>query len=188
MDLVDIEYGVSKAENFEVFAKERMVTSSCYASLGVLPPAPSKGGQEALFTLVVKAKADVASLSDILSTNSRITAAEAYRQGGDYLSVGLAIQPLNHLITQPLGFALNQNTPNPFQGETVIGFTLPVAGEATLTIQDVTGRTLRVVKGQFAQGYNQVTVKASDLNATGVLSYTLKAGEYTATKKMIILE
>jgi hypothetical protein len=31
-------------------------------------------------------------------------------------------------------------------------------------------------------------VKASDLNATGVLSYTLKAGEYTATKKMIILE
>ncbi|MBK8043176.1 MAG: T9SS type A sorting domain-containing protein [Haliscomenobacter sp.] len=70
----------------------------------------------------------------------------------------------------------------------MIGFTLPGAGEATLTIQDVTGRTLRVVRGQFAQGYNQVNVKASDLNATGVLSYTLKAGEYTATKKMIILE
>ncbi|MBK8878924.1 MAG: hypothetical protein IPN74_10350 [Haliscomenobacter sp.] len=70
----------------------------------------------------------------------------------------------------------------------MIGFTLPVAGEATLTIQDVTGRTLRVVKGQFAQGYNQVTVKASELNTTGVLSYTLKAGDYAATKKMIVLE
>ncbi|MBK7474797.1 MAG: hypothetical protein IPI11_01805 [Haliscomenobacter sp.] len=60
--------------------------------------------------------------------------------------------------------------------ETVIGFTLPVAGEATLTIQDVTGRTLRVVKGQFAQGDNQVTVKSSDLNATGVLTYTFTSG------------
>ncbi|MBK6947739.1 MAG: T9SS type A sorting domain-containing protein [Haliscomenobacter sp.] len=184
MELVDIEYAVSKAENFGVFAREGMVTTSWNASPGVL----SKGGQEALFTLVVKAKADVASLSEVLNLNSRITRAEAYRTGGDYLSVGLAIQPLHHLTTQPLGFALNQNTPNPFSGETVIGFTLPVAGEATLTIQDVTGRTLRVVKGQFAQGYNQVTVKASELNTTGVLSYTLKAGDYAATKKMIVLE
>ncbi|MBK6948466.1 MAG: T9SS type A sorting domain-containing protein [Haliscomenobacter sp.] len=188
VELVDIEYAVSKAENFGVFAREGMITSSWNASPGVLPPAPSKGGQEGLFTLVVKAKADVASLSGILSISSRITRAEAYRTGGDYLSVGLAIQPLHHLSTQPLGFALNQNTPNPFSGETVIGFTLPAAGEATLTIQDVTGRTLRVVKGQFAQGDNQVTVKSADLNATGVLTYTLTSGEFVATKKMIILE
>ncbi|MBK8652590.1 MAG: T9SS type A sorting domain-containing protein [Haliscomenobacter sp.] len=186
VELVDIEYGVSKAENFGVFAKEGMVTASWNALLGVLPPAPSKGGQEELFTLVVKAKADVASLSEVLNINSRITAAEAYRQGGDYLSVSLALTPQRPNVSTL--FALEQNTPNPFSGETVIGFTLPAAGEATLTIQDVTGRTLRVVKGQFAQGYNQVTLKASDLNATGVLSYTLKAGAYTATKKMIILE
>ncbi|MBK8656668.1 MAG: T9SS type A sorting domain-containing protein [Haliscomenobacter sp.] len=186
VDLVDIEYGVSKADNFGVFAKEGMVTASWNALLGVLPPAPSKGGQEELFTLVVKAKADVASLSEVMNLNSRITAAEAYRQDGDYLSVSLALT-LQRPNASTL-FALEQNTPNPFAGETVIGFTLPAAGEATLTIQDVTGRTLRVVKGQFAQGHNQVTVKASDLNTTGVLSYTLKAGEYTATKKMIILE
>ncbi|MBK8879123.1 MAG: hypothetical protein IPN74_11405 [Haliscomenobacter sp.] len=167
---MDIEYAVSKAENFGVFAREGMVTTSWNASPGVL----SKGGQEALFTLVVKAKADVASLSEVLNLNSRITAAEAYRTGGDYLSVSLALTPQRpNALTL---FALEQNTPNPFAGETVIGFTLPVAGEATLTIQDVTGRTLRVVKGQFAQGYNQVTLKASDLNATDVLSYTLKAG------------
>lgn len=188
VELVDMEYGVAKADNFGLFAQEGMVTTSWNASLDLLPPAPSKGEQEGLFTLVVKAKTDVASLSGVLNVNSRITRAEAYSTDGDYLSVGLAIQPIDHLITQPIAFALNQNTPNPFQGEAVIGFTLPAAGEATLTIRDVTGRTLRIVKGQFVQGYNQVTLKASDLSATGVLSYTLKAGAYTATKKMIVLE
>ncbi|MBV6428540.1 MAG: hypothetical protein KIPDCIKN_03075 [Haliscomenobacter sp.] len=182
VELVDIEYEVAKAENFGVFAKEGMVTTSWNEVQG----AGRKAQGEPLFTLVVKAKADVASLSEVLNLNSRITRAEAYRQGGGYLSVSLALTPQRPNASTL--FALEQNTPNPFSGETVIGFTLPVAGEATLTIQDVTGRTLRVVKGQFAQGHNQVNVKASDLNATGVLSYTLKAGEYTATKKMIILE
>jgi hypothetical protein len=35
---------------------------------------------------------------------------------------------------------------------------------------------------------NQVTLKASDLNASGVLYYTLEADDFTATKKMIIVE
>jgi hypothetical protein len=86
------------------------------------------------------------------------------------------------------GFELKQNTPNPFAGETVVGFNLPVAGDATLTIQDVTGRTLRVIKGAYAQGYNQVILKSNDLKATGVLYYTLESGEFRATRKMVVLE
>jgi hypothetical protein len=35
---------------------------------------------------------------------------------------------------------------------------------------------------------NQVTLKASDLNASGVFYYTLEADDFTATKKMIIVE
>ncbi|MEY4108267.1 MAG: hypothetical protein RL181_2609, partial [Bacteroidota bacterium] len=52
----------------------------------------------------------------------------------------------------------------------------------------VTGRTLRVIKGAYAQGYNQVILKSNDLKATGVLYYTLESGEFTATRKMVILE
>jgi hypothetical protein len=175
VELVDVEYGVAKEEHFGIFAKEGVLTASWNGD----------AKSNTFATLVFRATAD-ATLSEVLNINSRVTAAEAYRQGGDYLSVSLALTPQRPNASTL--FALEQNTPNPFSGETVIGFSLPVAGEATLTIQDVTGRTLRVVRGQFAQGYNQVNVKASDLNATGVLSYTLKAGEYTATKKMIILE
>ncbi len=184
VELVDVEYGVAKAENFGVFEREGMITASWNEAQG----ARRKAQGETLFTLVVKARTDAASLREVLTINSRITQAEAYRQGGDYLSVSLALTPQRPNALSPMPYALNQNTPNPFSGETVIGFTLPAAGEATLTIQDVTGRTLRVVRGQFAQGYNQVTVKASEVNATGVMTYTLRAGEFTATKKMIALE
>ena len=173
IELVDVEYGVAKEENFGIFAKEGVITASWNGD----------ANSNTFATLVFRATAD-ANLSEVLNLNSRYTAAEAYRNN-DQLSVALNFAGAQAEVA---GFELKQNTPNPFAGETVIGFSLPVAGEATLTIQDVTGRTLRVVRGQFAQGYNQVTLKASDLNATGVLTYTLEAAEFTATKKMIIVE
>ena len=174
VELVNVEAGVAKEDNFGIFAKEGVITASWNG----------EANSSNLFTLVVRAKAD-ANLSEVISLNSRYTAAEAYNKGGEQLNVAL-----NFTGSQPVaaGFDLKQNTPNPFAGETVVGFTLPVAGDATLTVQDVTGRTLRVVKGTYAQGYNQVTLKANELKATGVLYYTLESGDYTATKKMVILE
>ena len=174
LELVNIEYGVAKEEHFGIFAKEGVVTASWNgnASNGVIA------------TLVFRASAD-ATLSEVLNLNSRYTAAEAYGRGGEQLGVALNFAGAQSKVA---GFELKQNTPNPFVGETVIGFNLPVAGEATLTIQDVTGRTLRVVRGQYGEGYNQVTLKSADLGATGVLYYTLQSGDNTATRKMIILE
>jgi hypothetical protein len=70
----------------------------------------------------------------------------------------------------------------------VISFNLPKAAAATLTISDVTGRVLKSIRADYAKGFNQVTLKSGDLNATGVLYYTLEADEFTATKKMVIVE
>jgi hypothetical protein len=118
-----------------------------------------------------------------LNLNSRYTAAEAYK-GGEVMNVGLNFNASKSFAN----YALYQNTPNPFAGETVIGFNLPTAGQATLTIQDVTGRTLKVINGQYAKGYNQVTVKDRDLSTKGVLTYTIKVADFTMTKKMVIVE
>jgi len=85
-------------------------------------------------------------------------------------------------------FELKQNMPNPYKGETMIGFNVPQSGRATLTINDVTGRVLKVVRGGFAKGANQIRIHSKDLPASGVLYYTLTAGEYTATMKMIIIQ
>ncbi len=174
VELVDLVAGVAKSENFGVFAGEGVITTSWNGT----------AKQGALFTLVLRAKAD-AQLSDVLSLNNRVLNGEAYDAAGEQLAVNLKF---DGKVAAATGFELLQNTPNPFNGETVIGFNLPKAGAATLTISDVNGRILNVNRAQFVKGYNQVILKAEDLKATGVLYYTLEADDFTATKKMIIVE
>lgn len=134
-----------------------------------------------LFTIVLKAKSAVR-LRDALSLNSRVTPVEAY--SGD----GLKDVNLRFDGGDDSGFALYQNTPNPFTGQTVIGFNLPEASKATLSVYDVTGKMLKIVEGEYDQGYHEVSLNGSDLNATGVLYYQLDTKTYTATKKMILIE
>jgi hypothetical protein len=70
---------------------------------------------------------------------------------------------------------------------TNITFNLPAAAEATLTISTVDGRAVKVINGSFAKGINTVTINGSDL-ATGVLFYQVASGNFTATKKMVVVE
>jgi hypothetical protein len=177
VELVDIVYGVAKAENFGVFAGEGIITTS-WNQAGRATATVKQG---ALFTLVLRAKAD-AQLSKALSLN-RVVSAEAY-SNNDQLDLALKF---NGAAVSD-GFELKQNKPNPFNGETVINFNLPKATAATLTISDVTGRILKSVRANYAKGMNQVNLKASDLNASGVLYYTLEADDFTATKKMILVQ
>jgi len=37
-------------------------------------------------------------------------------------------------------------------------------------------------------GYNQVVINKGDINTSGVLYYQLESGDFTATKKMIVIE
>jgi hypothetical protein len=70
----------------------------------------------------------------------------------------------------------------------VIGFTLPEAMDATVTVYDVTGKVVRVIEGSYAAGYNEVKVNRKDLAATGVMYYRLDASDFTATKKMVVID
>jgi hypothetical protein len=171
VELVDIIYGVAKAENFGVFKNEGLVTSSWN----------SKYEPGALFTLVLRAKAD-AKLSNALSLNRRVSP-EAYNQHNDNLSIALNYG----LEAIAEGYELLQNTPNPFSDETQIGFKLPKATKATLSVSDAKGALLYKVEGSYPKGENQVTLKKEQLGASGVLYYTLETAEYKATKKMVIL-
>ena len=132
-----------------------------------------------VFTVSFTALEDV-NLSDVVSINSRFTAAEAYAEG-DLQDVELTFAG-----SAANKYALYQNTPNPFKGETNIGFELAQAAEAVISIMDVNGKVVRVIEGDFAAGFNNVIVR--NISTTGVLYYTLEADGFTATKKMIIIE
>ncbi|MEL7252030.1 MAG: T9SS type A sorting domain-containing protein, partial [Bacteroidota bacterium] len=86
-------------------------------------------------------------------------------------------------------FELYQNSPNPFQEMTLISFNLPQASEATVTIRDAAGQLIRVIKGDYAAGYNTIQVTKSMLQgASGVLNYTLETSEHKATRQMIVVQ
>jgi hypothetical protein len=121
----------------------------------------------------------------MLGVSGRITKAEAYSAGAERLQVGFRFNGANGSTITGLGFELYQNQPNPFVSKTQIGFHLPEATEATLTIFDETGRMIFTQRGDFGKGYNAVTIDRSVLNTTGVLYYKLETAKESATRKMI---
>lgn len=164
------------AENLAVFG-DAITTSWHHAESIIAEPG------SALFTLKFKALQN-GRLSEMLNINSLYTEAEAYNGDEQILDVKLAFRNKAGNVKE---YALYQNEPNPFSGESVIGFSLPEATSATLTIYDITGKVLKVFEGDYPGGMNQVTVKSSAFTSGGILYYSLRADKFTATKKMIVV-
>lgn len=136
---------------------------------------------EVLFEMTFKAKTN-GQLSDLLSVGSRVLDAEAYNLSNEIMKVELQFNGKSK------SFELYQNQPNPFKATTVISFSLPTSGFAKLSVLDAAGRTLKVIEGDFAKGYNEVQLQANELKGIGVLYYRLDTSFGSATKKMVVLE
>jgi hypothetical protein len=136
---------------------------------------------ESAFTVTFRAKKS-GRLSEMIGVSGRITKAEGYSMKNDRLDVALRF---GGNTISGVGFELYQNQPNPFVNRTVIGFHLPEASTAVLTITDESGRLIYTQKGDYAKGYNAIAVDRALLNTTGILYYTVKAGNDAATLKMI---
>jgi hypothetical protein len=178
--VLDLGYGLAKAENFGLRYFEDGLIATSWNKMGV----SNYSKEDILFSLEIEAKQDVR-LSDILGISNRITLAEAYDQQDELLEVGI---DFNDGAFAKTPFELHQNVPNPFRKETTIGFYLPEGGETTLSIHDASGRVIKLIRGEFAQGSNQIQLKRGDLGGSGVLYYTLTTGDHTATRKMILVK
>jgi hypothetical protein len=121
-------------------------------------------------------------LSEMLSVSSRITKAEGYNLTVGRMDIALRF---DGKIIAGVGFELYQNQPNPFVNKTAIGFHLPEATTATLTVYDETGRVVFTQKGDYAKGYNALSLDRALLSTRGVMYYTLETATASATKKMI---
>ena len=84
-------------------------------------------------------------------------------------------------------FALGQNEPNPFRGITTIGFALGAAADVSLEVHDASGRQIATIAdGRYPSGQHTLRFDGSALLA-GVYYYTLRAGRYAESKRMILL-
>jgi len=176
LELMDVQSGMIEVSNANFGALGNKVSTSWNS----LTPINGDGD---LFTMTFKSTTS-GLLSEILDLNSSVTRAEAYvGENLDIVNIDLS-----NGTTATGDYALYQNEPNPFTDRTTIGFELPNAGAATLTVLDVTGKVLSVREGNYAKGYNELELSKSDFGTAGVFYYQLDSGDFTATKKMIIIE
>ncbi len=85
-------------------------------------------------------------------------------------------------------FTLRQNYPNPFNPTTSISFALPGAAQIEITVYNVMGQKVdEIFKGKLSAGSHTFHFKADHLSS-GVYFYKLKADDFTAVRKMLLVK
>nr|HPK75675.1 tandem-95 repeat protein [Candidatus Latescibacterota bacterium] len=109
------------------------------------------------------------------------------------LSASLNEGAIPVVAAAPSAFALEQNSPNPFNPSTTIRFALPEASQVNLVVYDVNGRAIRTLaSGSFSAGMHSVVWDARDDRgrevATGTYIYRIVTDKGTFVKRMTLLK
>jgi probable HAF family extracellular repeat protein len=90
--------------------------------------------------------------------------------------------------TIPIDFVKLNNYPNPFNASTTIRYSLPRSSDVSIEIYDILGRLVEAlnVSEQIA-GEHQISWNAAD-QPSGTYFYRMQAGDYTDTKRMVLLK
>jgi len=93
----------------------------------------------------------------------------------------------------PDEYALAQNHPNPFNPATSISFDLPTASYVSLEVYNILGRHVRnlvneeLAAGRYTVNFDGCSDRGEEL-ASGLYLYKIKAGDFTGSKKMMMLK
>jgi hypothetical protein len=100
----------------------------------------------------------------------------------DAIAVGL------NSLNASEGYTLEQNFPNPFCGKTNISFEIPNNAFVSLKVYNLLGTEIEELAGrEYSSGKHSVEFDMKNL-AKGIYIYTLKAGKFSGSRKMIIQE
>jgi len=88
----------------------------------------------------------------------------------------------------PVNFELSQNYPNPFNPTTKIEYQLPNEGNVNISVFDNAGKEVASLVNEFkSAGYYTINFNAASLSS-GVYFYSISAGNFTATKRMMLIK
>ena len=206
MDIVSqiAEEGIKDVTNtstiIELFAKTAELFGLLERDLKVTIPnivAPGRGRPDTEIEYLVLLKHPRSSLGGI-----KVTVEQKYRLGDsseNFTAVGQNNWNFDNgwaFLSQLAEPIVGSNYPNPFNLETWIPYRLSEPTDVTLTIHTVNGQVVRqLVLGHQPEGvYHSINRAAywdgrnaqGEYVASGLYFYTLKAGEFTATRKMLI--
>ncbi|MEJ2196259.1 MAG: aryl-sulfate sulfotransferase [Ignavibacteriaceae bacterium] len=92
-----------------------------------------------------------------------------------------------------LDYTFSQNYPNPFNPSTTIKYQIPEISFVTIKVYDILGREVAALvneekpSGRYEVQFNSHSVEGRNLTS-GIYFYQLKAGQFSETKKMILLK
>jgi len=127
-----------------------------------------------------------------IKNDNQLTINKIELSSADGVPLKTAIDNSSHVIV-PDGFKLNQNYPNPFNPATEISFSLPKLSKVNLTVYNVLGQEVRTLietslpSGNYSvvwDGRNGQGISVS----SGIYFYMLKADEFEAKRKMLLMK
>jgi hypothetical protein len=95
--------------------------------------------------------------------------------------------------TLPITYNLHNAYPNPFNPVTILRYALPEDALVNITIYDMMGRQINtLVSSQQNAGYKSIQWNATNNTgqqvSAGLYLYSIEAGEFRQTKKMVLLK
>ncbi|GAB4286578.1 MAG: hypothetical protein Kow0098_01940 [Ignavibacteriaceae bacterium] len=88
--------------------------------------------------------------------------------------------------TIPESYSLEQNYPNPFNPKTSIHYQIPEATNVKIVVYDILGNQINTLINEYKQaGFYEVSFDGNNL-PSGVYFYSIEAGHFSDTKKMIL--
>jgi hypothetical protein len=91
--------------------------------------------------------------------------------------------------TRNIELRLMQNYPNPFNKLTAVSYKLKVPSHTTLQIYDITGRLVEILVDEHQKpGVYQLPITSNQFPSSGIYFYRLQSGDFTSTKKLILLK
>ena len=192
LDLTAVAQGIDAAGGVNGLSLQELEAALLAGEIEVVAGAPmSFSRHQHTLSLSIRYGNVAAALADV----KQMTVGDVRLGKGMAVLEGL-LQLLAEIIAIPEATALLANYPNPFNPETWIPYHLAKDADVTLTIYDMRGVAVReLILGYQAAGVYQSRGRAAYWDgknavgepvASGVYFYTLTAGDFTATRKMLI--
>jgi hypothetical protein len=126
--------------------------------------------------------------TDLLTLDGHYTVLSAVASDMSHNSVQLNTVNEHTGEVLPGRFELRQNYPNPFNPATEMRFTIPTASQVSLEIYNLLGQKVATLVDGYLPAGNHVERWDATGQASGVYLYRLQVGNYTETKKMLLMK
>ncbi len=173
-------------------------TEQVFVISGTIPSTEPTSSEIAPYTQTTKS--DPKDLGYVTIRQGSATAAPTLKLDGirvmtSWAAIVTAVKDNSTIL--PNTYSLSQNYPNPFNPETVISYQLSANSHVSLKVYDVLGREVATLVNAYQQPgiYNSkfsiqnlpVGRQGSQIGS-GVYFYKIQAGDFTQTKKMILMK